>query len=211
MHGLRVKKIRENKGFKQDYVAEKLGMSVPYYSQIENGKKVLSTKHTDKLAEILEVTVPQLFEGSNDSSSQTITIRGIAEAGNWQDIIPDLSADKPQKVSIPIMPASVSNAHGMTVKGDSMDRFYPDGTTIICAEIADYNDLKDGQHVICEVWNEKGRVEKTIKEVKKEEDGMLLWARSTNPKWQQPVFVSEDTPDHIKITAVVLGSFRWNV
>ena len=39
--GQKIKVIRDLKGFKQDYVSEKLGISSGHYSNIENGHKIV--------------------------------------------------------------------------------------------------------------------------------------------------------------------------
>ena len=49
------RKVRELKGFTQEYVAQKLNLSQKAYSKIERGETKLETSRLDEIAEILEV------------------------------------------------------------------------------------------------------------------------------------------------------------
>jgi len=59
----RLKEARKQKGFKQNEMAEKLGISRAGYSRIENGFVELTTKNLLKIAEILEVSLDWLILG----------------------------------------------------------------------------------------------------------------------------------------------------
>ena len=50
--GQKIKAIRDLKGFKQDYVAEKLGMSSGHYSNLENGHKTCTLYILIRLCQI---------------------------------------------------------------------------------------------------------------------------------------------------------------
>jgi putative transcriptional regulator len=59
---LNLKIARIKKGYKQKELAEKIGVSRYYLSNLENGKKVnTNIKIMQKLSEILEVSVQELF------------------------------------------------------------------------------------------------------------------------------------------------------
>lgn len=58
----RVKELRENKGFTQEELAEKSGVSRTIISKLEQGKSVTTMTDTlSKLASALEVNVSSLF------------------------------------------------------------------------------------------------------------------------------------------------------
>lgn len=59
--GDNVRKIRELKGFSQDFMAKKLGISQRSYSSIESENKKIDTEKLKSIAEILEVSVLDLF------------------------------------------------------------------------------------------------------------------------------------------------------
>ena len=61
--GQKIKAIRDLKGFKQDYVAEKLGISSGHYSNLENGHKTCTLYILIRLCQILDTTPNELLEG----------------------------------------------------------------------------------------------------------------------------------------------------
>ena len=70
-----IKKLREERGLKQLFVAEKLGISANYYSQIENGHRLPQVEHLLKIRNLFGVTLDELFfksEIANCDSKQII-------------------------------------------------------------------------------------------------------------------------------------------
>ena len=62
--GQKIKAIRDLKGFKQDYVAEKLGISSGHYSNLENGHKTCTLYILIRLCQILDTTcLSSIHEG----------------------------------------------------------------------------------------------------------------------------------------------------
>lgn len=57
MNGVKIKQLREQKNYTQDYVAEKLGVSQNAYSRLENGQIKLSVEKAEKLSTILEAPI----------------------------------------------------------------------------------------------------------------------------------------------------------
>lgn len=60
--GQKIKAIRDLKGFKQDYVAEKLGISSGHYSNLENGHKTCTLYILIRLCRILDFGRAYSFE-----------------------------------------------------------------------------------------------------------------------------------------------------
>ena len=57
----RIKRLRKNKGLKQQELAEILGIKRNTYSDWENGKTEPSFENLIKLADLLEVSIDWLF------------------------------------------------------------------------------------------------------------------------------------------------------
>jgi transcriptional regulator with XRE-family HTH domain len=57
-----IRKIREEKGFSQDYMASSLGIAVKTYAKLENGQGKLIVKIIDDLSRILEVSPYELIK-----------------------------------------------------------------------------------------------------------------------------------------------------
>lgn len=62
----RLKEIRKKKGLTQKQIAEKLNITVSFYSQIENMKKRLYYDTAIKIADIFNMRPDELFYTQND-------------------------------------------------------------------------------------------------------------------------------------------------
>lgn len=72
--GQKIKKIRELRDFSQDYMAASLGISVGYYSKIENdATKTVSLEMIDKISTILEISPSALLDFDASNYINTIT------------------------------------------------------------------------------------------------------------------------------------------
>lgn len=58
----KIRRIREYKGYKQEYVAEKLGLTQRAYSSIENGKTQLTVDRLINIAKVLDVSVIEILD-----------------------------------------------------------------------------------------------------------------------------------------------------
>lgn len=63
-----LRKVRREKNFSQDYMAEKLGITQKAYSDLENGKTTLKNDIVVKLANILDLSPDDLCTISNSCS-----------------------------------------------------------------------------------------------------------------------------------------------
>jgi transcriptional regulator with XRE-family HTH domain len=68
---LNIRKVRESKHLKQEYVAEQIGVSSATYSKIENNKTSLSAERLQQIATVLQVPLEVLF--TNDITSVATT------------------------------------------------------------------------------------------------------------------------------------------
>ncbi len=53
--GEKIRKVRDLRGFSQDYVAQKLGISQRTYGKLETGETKLDVPRIEKIADILEI------------------------------------------------------------------------------------------------------------------------------------------------------------
>ena len=61
MLGDRIRKIRILKGYSQEYVSDRLGMSQPNYSYIERNKSKVTFETLNQLAVIFEINISDLI------------------------------------------------------------------------------------------------------------------------------------------------------
>lgn len=64
--GKRIKKLRNTKGFKQEEIAELVGIAQSTYARIESGKKGASIDTLVALAEVLETTLDFIVIGKEE-------------------------------------------------------------------------------------------------------------------------------------------------
>ncbi len=78
MHvGDKIRKVRELKGYKQEYVADQLNMSVTAYGNLERGDSSPSYDRLEEIAKVLEVSVVDIL-----SIPDSINIHSITNSNN---------------------------------------------------------------------------------------------------------------------------------
>ena len=68
--GTRIKQKRKEKGYTQEYFAEKLNVTVGYVSQVERGITKISLNLLAAIADIIECNIAELISESSISSSR---------------------------------------------------------------------------------------------------------------------------------------------
>lgn len=152
------------------FTARKRDTSV---SRSRNKDFINDTKTTDK------------YQSPNIRSARTIPILGYVEAGAWREmneydqVIGELPFVHPLY--------DPKDCFGYIVKGDSVNKAFPDGTTVICVS-PDKKQLRIGHFVIIKDTSRPGLAELTIKRAAVDDRGRPIFEPcSTNPRWQQPL------------------------
>ena len=70
---LNIRKLREKRGFTQEYMAAKLDVAQASYARMENGETKITIERLGKIAELLETDISELF----DSSKVTIQNQNV--------------------------------------------------------------------------------------------------------------------------------------
>ncbi len=91
--GKKIRLLREMKELKQDYMAEKLDMTVNGYGKIERDESDLSFTRMNQIAKLLEISVPELVNLEKQQIGYTFTInnenietlQNIANIGTYTD------------------------------------------------------------------------------------------------------------------------------
>lgn len=65
--GNRIKNLREEKNYSQDYLAQRLGISQKAYSKIENSQTKLTVEHLLKIADALEVSINKILASDGNT------------------------------------------------------------------------------------------------------------------------------------------------
>ena len=62
--GFNIRKLREKRGFSQEYMAAKLGVAQASYARMENAETKITIERLSKIAEVLEADITELFDSS---------------------------------------------------------------------------------------------------------------------------------------------------
>jgi transcriptional regulator with XRE-family HTH domain len=91
--GRRIKQIRESLGLSQQTLAEKLGVSRPSISQIENGERRVCAEELQRLAGIFNLSVDALLDPGREPQIVIKESRAAYEA----EAAPRMRINVPQK------------------------------------------------------------------------------------------------------------------
>lgn len=128
-----------------------------------------------------------------------VPLVGEVRAGAWEEVMVTSTEAHIDIAEIPEYRRA--SLFALRVVGRSMDRFYPEGTVLICVKVPDA-DVREGDHVILQ-RHRAGLVETTVKEVVTDEHGPAFWPRSTDPAHQTPFRMIGD--EHADEGAEVIG------
>lgn len=187
------------------------------YSVHESGKRGLKPQVSALYARILKIRLPWLLYGeepmrhmpTKSDPNQSIMVIGAVQAGEWVEAM-----EWPEQEWRPVPATSRdprfpdANQFGLAVRGPSMNRHYPDGSTIVCVRYYDIHESpKPGQRVVVQRHSNTGQMEATAKELRQDDEGKLwLWPCSDHPEHQGPIRV--DNGEEVEIIARIIGAYR---
>lgn len=216
------KMVNEQRGIKPSY-AKKLWKS--FGLPAEDWQKLYDTPPD---AAYIEATRFRSKAGNDNALSPvgvtSIMVRGAVQAGVWCEAIEWNQADwfaitTPIDQKYPGLPK-----YGLLVRGDSMNRVFPEGCILIVINFADLAKApSNGDYVTAIRRSASGdEYEATVKALQITDDGqMFLWPKSTNPLFQETIALpradyeaygnghdgqSNGHPD-LMIQALVVGSY----
>ena len=91
--GIKLRKLRNSKGYTQDYMAEKLKVSQKTYSNMENEKATISLETLKKIAEELDTDLIELISDSkvviqyNTTNDTSTAFNGVVNNAISEDLI----------------------------------------------------------------------------------------------------------------------------
>lgn len=185
--GQKIKKLRNEKGWTQEYVAEQLNISIPALSRYESGTyEPKSLSIVSDFAKLYNVSSDYLLgleveydEKDSSPSSAVVLVYGTIPAGIPIECIEEI-------IDTEEIPASMLKGgkqyFGLRIKGNSMSPTYLDGDTLILEKV---EDCENGQDAVVMINGNDG----TFKRVFKNENGIIL--QPLNPEYQPLVFSNE--------------------
>lgn len=210
--------------------AIRAGLPQARVRDILNGKSLHPRSDTiSALAPILEVTASWLASGSSSVEthslredplpfklevprSVTLPIRYRVEAGAWYEI--DDAHEPYGHRDVPASPRFSSFTQWLEeVSGDSLDLLIRPGSLVHVIDAIDMGYVAaDGDVVVVE-RRRGGTRERTLKQVEVTGRKTLLWPRSSNPRWSEPLDLSSgltasESDVEVEIVGLVIADFR---
>lgn len=147
------------------------------------------------------------FVSRLDTRVRRVPVLGEVRAGAWLEVPEDPAPTEFVFVDEEDYPDQ--RLFALRVIGSSMDQIYPEGTTIIAAETINAS-VFDGDVVVVRRFHSP-LCETTIKQVEAstESGRFLLWPRSNDPAFQEPIVIDRDAQadDGPQIIGVVVASY----
>jgi SOS-response transcriptional repressor LexA len=196
--------------------AEAMGIPVATYIQHENGGRGIPAARAEKYARFFHVTPEWLLYG-------TIVSHKRVELGPQLYVIGEVAAgDFKEAWKMPAdewlvftgrrdIAAPIQQRFGLKVTGESMNELYPDGTILECVEYHGRHIIPSGKRVVVQRTRADGKVEATVKQLVRKEDGSeWLVPRSSDPSFQSFRGDQPDSPDitKVEIIGIVVASTR---
>lgn len=198
-----LKDLLKKNNLTQVYVAQRLGITQGALSLYLNGKRKISTQFLDRFCTTFDIDISEIYPQSKNDLGQ-IYIIGDVQAGYFKSLEESCS---PSPLPICGQKDKKLPLFALRVKGDSMDKLYPDGSFLICCPLNAFPEkLSTGHKVICQRLHKDGKVEATVKEYTENKFGIFLIPHSTNPLYTPLKLEQSDTT--IIINAVVVGSYH---
>lgn len=212
----RLRRARIYRGFETaKEFSDKHGIKQPTYVMHELGKRGLSRSVAANYARILKIRLNWLLEdegemvlSSTSSVDAPIMIIGAVQAGNWVEAMEWPVEDRRP---VPVASRDPRYPHAdhfaLVVRGPSMNRFYPDGSIIVCVKYWDISERpQSGHKVVVRRHSDTGQIEATAKELRQDDQGALwLWPCSDHPEHQAPI--RADNGEEVEILARIVGAY----
>ena len=221
--GERLKQAREGAGFDTAALAaERVGVPYHTYAQHENGTRGFRADKANLYARAFGVDPLWLLFGRGDPAAegrqamivpQFLPVRYQVQAGHWFEV----GFDEPAVAySIPVLPhPRFANWRQWLelVVGDSVNQKYAPGAYVHVVDAIEMGYApRDGDFVVVERQRDGGHIrERTIKQIELRGDEVILWPRSTNARWQEPVKLTDGARDgediEVEVVGLVIGSY----
>lgn len=215
----KIKDLRIQMNLKQRELGEKLGgVLQSTVSQWERGKQEPDAENSLKLAAIAGVEPHEWMDmpklGESTIRQRRVPLVGVLQAGDWREAVEYPESDQ-RLIEAPI-PAMIEDRYptnrlelqAFEVAGSSMNKVYPEGTTVYAASTMSFREPENLDRVIVVRKDKHGLYEATLKELVIEDDGRKwLYPRSHDPEHQAPIqYVRGGGDDEVTISGIVIAS-----
>lgn len=205
----RLRAIIAERGTTPRAVSRAIGSNDTLVRDILSGKSKNARGDTmAKIAEHLGVPVSELMsgvdlpEGPSAEQLTELPLIGPVQAGAWL-AVDDTVQDEPQMMAVALDRRYPTARQWLReVRGDSMNarNVYPGDLAHLVELIGSGVSLNSGMIVEVTRTRDGGALrEVTLKEVEVKDDGIVLWPRSINPRWKDPVRLDDGSGSDITV------------
>lgn len=191
--GKQIRKYRKDMKMTQDELAKKLETSKGTISNYETGYRSPRQDDLFLLAEILKVSIDDLFPPRENNHIETHNIPVVSKISAGEPIHAEENIE-----SYIAIPNAKENTFGLIVNGDSMDKEFNDGDIVIVEKNAV---VENGQIGVVHINGYNA----TVKRIKYNDDDIILIPESNNNEHVPRIF---NRNDHIHIVGRVVGVYK---
>ena len=187
--GKRIANLREEYGWKQYELAQKMDLNPAALNKIENGKRSIKEEEISKVAQIFGISTDTLLGVNTPRPGNRIPILGTVVAGQpayaaenivgWEEVTDKMSMQ--------------GKLFALKVKGSSMEPEFKEGDIVIVREQAV---IESGDIAVVLINGD----EATLKKVKKDPNGLFLYA--FNQAVYEPHFYSNNDIETLPVRIV---------
>lgn len=217
--GDRLRQKRQDRGLSAEDLATRVGRSVSAIRNQENGTNGIPAPLAKKYAAALGTTAGWILYGDDTPDAvlpptmHELPIIGPIQAGAWLAL--DESAQDDPVFFNAVADRRYPHARQWLreVRGDSMNaRGINPGDLAHIVELTGAGvNLNTGMVVEVTRSRDGGSLrEITLKEVEITDGGVVLWPRSTNPRWKDPITLGHEAPGdlEVQITGLLLQAIK---
>jgi len=177
--GKRLKQLLKDKGVTQKELAELLGTTKQYVSNICNGNGTLGKLNASKIANYFNVPVSWILFGvEQEPSAPTVPcINAFVIGGSLSEQIDGGNINTLDRVITPVGGAEMA----IEVSGDSMEPEYPKGARLFCRRIDDLSFIEWGKVYVLDTT--QGAI---VKEIQPGENEGTFMCKSINAERYKP-------------------------
>lgn len=187
--GKRIANLREEYGWKQYELAQKMDLNPAALNKIENGKRSIKEEEISKVAQIFGISTDTLLGVNTPRPGNRIPILGTVVAGQpayaaenivgWEEVTDKMSMQ--------------GKLFALKVKGSSMEPEFKEGDIVIVRE---QPDIESGDIAVVLINGD----EATLTKVKKDPNGLFLYA--FNQAVYEPHFYSNNDIETLPVRIV---------
>ncbi len=187
--GKRIANLREEYGWKQYELAQKMDLNPAALNKIENGKRSIKEEEISKVAQIFGISTDTLLDVNTPRPGNRIPILGTVVAGQpayaaenivgWEEVTDKMSMQ--------------GKLFALKAKGSSMEPEFKEGDIVIVRE---QPDIESGDIAVVLINGD----EATLKKVKKDPNGLFLYA--FNQAVYEPHFYSNNDIETLPVRIV---------